>query len=61
MDALKIKSIYNEKIENPINWIKNWTESKEVQVAPQETEIESYKSGSIKNDISKYNYNKYQI
>ena len=26
----------------PIQWIKNWTESKHVQVAPQETQIETY-------------------
>lgn len=60
-DALKIKSVFPEKVENPINWIKNWTESKEVQVAPQETEIESYKSGSVKNDTSRYNFKKYDI
>ena len=36
---------------NPINWIQSWTESKRVQVAPQESEIESYKIGSFKQDI----------
>ena len=34
----------------PINWIKKHTESKNVQVAPQEREIESYRIGGIKND-----------
>ena len=37
---------------NPINWIQNWTESKQVQIAPQESEIESYKIGSFKQDMS---------
>jgi ribonucleoside-diphosphate reductase beta chain len=36
---------------NPINWIQSWTESKRVQVAPQESEIESYKIGSFKQNI----------
>jgi len=36
---------------NPINWIQNWTESKRVQIAPQESEIESYKIGSFEQDI----------
>ena len=36
-----------EDTPNPINWIQNWTESKRVQVAPQESEIESYKIGSF--------------
>ena len=36
---------------NPINWIQNWTESKKVQIAPQESEIESYKIGSFEQDM----------
>lgn len=36
---------------NPINWIQSWTESKRVQNAPQETEIESYKIGSFEQNI----------
>lgn len=50
-----------EKIDNPINWIKNWTESKDVQEAPQETEKESYKVGSFKHDIDKVNFNKFKL
>jgi ribonucleoside-diphosphate reductase beta chain len=40
-----------EDCPNPINWIRNWTESKRVQNAPQETEIESYKIGSFEQDM----------
>ena len=36
---------------NPINWISNWTQSKKVQIAPQESEIESYKIGSFEQDM----------
>ncbi|MBC8416904.1 ribonucleotide-diphosphate reductase subunit beta [bacterium] len=41
-----------EDIPNPINWIQNWTESKRVQVAPQESEIESYKIGSFSQNMN---------
>lgn len=40
-----------EKVANPISWITNWTDSKSVQDAPQETEISSYVSGSFKQDV----------
>lgn len=50
-----------EKTENPIGWIKAFTDSKDVQVAPQETEIESYKIGAIKNDIETMDFSKFEI
>jgi ribonucleoside-diphosphate reductase beta chain len=50
-----------EKADNPINWIKNWTESKDVQVAPQETEIESYKVGSFKHDVESVGFDQYKF
>lgn len=38
-----------EKVQNPITWINRWISgSTEVQVAPQETEIESYVIGALK-------------
>jgi ribonucleoside-diphosphate reductase beta chain len=36
-----------EKTVNPINWITNWTESKSIQEAPQETEKETYVIGAF--------------
>ena len=36
---------------NPLPWMQHWTESKSVQVAPQETEVESYVIGGIKQDV----------
>ena len=52
-----------EKMKNPIPWITKWTDSKGLQVAPQETEISSYVIGAVKNDLgsdklSKYNFDK---
>jgi ribonucleoside-diphosphate reductase beta chain len=42
---------YRSKIENPIPWIDKWLSGKNVQVAPQEVEISSYKTGSVVNDL----------
>ena len=50
MKAIGLTPIFPET-PNPINWISNWTESKRVQNAPQETEIESYKIGSFEQDM----------
>jgi ribonucleoside-diphosphate reductase beta chain len=50
-----------EKVQNPISWINNWTNSKAVQNAPQETEIESYIIGSIKNDIDETNFDEFEF
>ena len=60
LSGIGAKHIFG-KVENPISWIKNWTDSKEVQVAPQETELSSYKVGSIKNDLNKVNFSKFDI
>lgn len=50
-----------EDCPNPINWISSWTQSKKVQIAPQESEIESYKIGSFDQnmktmDVSEFNF-----
>jgi ribonucleoside-diphosphate reductase beta chain len=39
--------------DNPLPWTQHWLSSKGLQVAPQETEIESYVIGGIKQDVSK--------
>lgn len=56
MNAIGYKGLFG-KIENPINWIDVWVKGKNVQTAPQETELESYKVASIKNDIENIQYN----
>ena len=38
---------------NPLPWTAHWLSSKGMQVAPQETEVESYLIGSIKQDVKK--------
>ena len=53
--AVGVKNVF-EDTPNPIQWIKNWTESKHVQVAPQETQIETYKVVSFKQDTSETDF-----
>jgi len=50
MRAIGLPSLF-EGQPNPLGWINNWTNSKKVQVAPQETEISNYRVGSTKADI----------
>jgi len=46
LKAIRVEPTF-EKITNPINWITNWTESKSIQEAPQETEKETYVIGAF--------------
>jgi ribonucleoside-diphosphate reductase beta chain len=53
MKSIGIKPIYDIAAKNnPLPWTSHWLNSKEVQVAPQETEITSYLVGGIKQDIT---------
>ena len=36
---------------NPLPWTQHWLSSSGLQVAPQETEVESYIIGGIKQDV----------
>ena len=48
------KAIFDTPISNnPLPWTEHWLSSKGMQVAPQETEVESYLIGSIKQDVKK--------
>lgn len=50
MKIIGLEPIF-EKLNNPITWISNWTESKTIQDAPQEVEKIDYVSGAYKQDI----------
>lgn len=60
MKMIKLEPIF-DKVSNPISWINHWTESKDVQVAPQETEITSYVVGALKQDTDDANYDEFNI
>ena len=38
---------------NPLPWTQHWLSSAGLQVAPQETEVESYIIGGVKQDVNK--------
>ena len=52
MKAIGLDPLYNIPANNnPLPWTEHWIKSKSVQVAPQETEVESYIIGGIEQDI----------
>jgi ribonucleoside-diphosphate reductase beta chain len=54
MKSIGIKPIYDISAKNnPLPWTEHWISSKGLQVAPQETEVESYVVGGIKQDVKK--------
>ena len=54
MKALGMKPAYDIPAKNnPLPWTQHWITSKGLQVAPQETEVESYVVGGIKQDVKK--------
>jgi ribonucleoside-diphosphate reductase beta chain len=60
LKAIGIDPIF-EKTNNPINWINAWTNSESLQVAPQESEIESYNKGAVKSDLNESNFDDYDF
>ena len=54
MKAIGLNAIYDIKPgDNPLPWTLHWLNSSGLQNAPQETEIESYVIGGIKQDVEK--------
>ena len=52
LKALGYKTIYDRPLNNnPLPWTQHWLSSSGLQVAPQETEVESYIIGGIKQDV----------
>ena len=62
MKAIGIKPEYDIAAKNnPLPWMQYWLSSKEVQIAPQETEIESYLIGGIKHDVKQDTFAGFQL
>ena len=54
LKSIGLKPVFDTPISNnPLPWTAHWLSSKGMQVAPQETEVESYLIGSIKQDVKK--------
>ena len=62
MRAIGLKPIYDAPIKNnPLPWTEHWISSKGLQVAPQETEVESYVVGGIKQDVKKDTFSGFKL
>lgn len=54
LKALGLNTIYERPLNtNPLPWTQHWLSSAGLQVAPQETEVESYIVGGVKQDVEK--------
>ena len=62
LKALGYDPIFDTPItQNPLPWTQHWLSSKGMQVAPQETEVESYIVGGIKQDVEKNRFKKFSL
>ena len=62
MKAIGLDPIYDIPLRNnPLPWTQHWLSSKGMQVAPQETEVESYQIGGIKQDVKKDTFAGFQL
>ena len=62
LKSMGLKPIFDIPLaNNPLPWTAHWLSSKGLQVAPQETEVESYMIGSIKQDVKKDTFKGFQL
>ena len=60
MKAIGLTPAYDQKT-NSLPWVEHWLNSRSAQNAPQETEIESYVVGGIKQDVKKGKFKKFKL
>ena len=62
LKSIGLNPIFDAPIaNNPLPWTAHWLSSKGMQVAPQETEVESYLIGSIKQDVKKDTFSNFKL
>ena len=62
MKSIGVKPVYDIPAKNnPLPWTEHWISSKGLQVAPQETEVESYIVGGIKQDITEGSFTGFKL
>jgi len=62
LKAVGLKPVYDISANNnPLPWTQHWISSKGLQVAPQETEVESYVVGGIKQDVKKDTFSGFKL
>ena len=60
--SIGLKPVYDQPLKNnPLPWTEHWISSKGLQVAPQETEVESYVVGGIKQDVKKDTFSGFKL
>ena len=60
MKGIGLEPRYEQRT-NPLPWVDHWLNSKGTQNAPQETEIESYVIGGVKQDVKKDQFKKFKL
>ena len=62
MKSIGLKPVFDVPANNnPLPWTEHWLSSKGLQVAPQETEVESYLIGGIKQDVKKDTFSGFKL
>ena len=62
LKAIGLDPVYDiPAAHNPLPWTQHWISSKGLQVAPQETEVESYVVGGIKQDVKKDTFSGFKL
>jgi ribonucleoside-diphosphate reductase beta chain len=62
LKAIGFNPIFDAPLNNnPLPWTEHWLNSKSMQVAPQETEVESYVIGGLKQDVTKDTFVGFQL
>jgi ribonucleoside-diphosphate reductase beta chain len=62
MKSIGLKPVYDIPAKNnPLPWTEHWISSKGLQVAPQETEVESYVVGGIKQDVKADTFSQFKL
>ena len=62
MKSIGLKPAYDiPASHNPLPWTSHWISSKGLQVAPQETEVESYVVGGILQDVKKDTFSGFKL
>ena len=62
MKSINMKPVFDQPISNnPLPWTEHWLNSKTMQVAPQETEVESYVIGGLKQDVGEKTFSGFKL
>jgi ribonucleoside-diphosphate reductase beta chain len=62
MKSIGMKPIYDIPAKNnPLPWTEHWISSKGLQVAPQQTQVESYVVGGIKQDVKANTFSGFKL